>query len=261
VTAVPGTIDVEVRGSAGWVTISNSARRNALSTSMMASLGDALLKLDADDSVRAVVVTGAGEEAFAAGADISEFEAHQISAEARQASDNAVAHLFDTLGAVRKPLVAMIRGYCLGAGLAVALGADLRIAARGSRFAIPAARLGIGYPVALTQALVHVTGPAHASDMLFTGRTLSDVEAERCGLVNRLVAGDGLERDVQTLLDSLAVNAPLSMRTAKLAIRSAARPELEDQAHELVVACRNSNDAREGQRAFLAKRAPVFEGR
>lgn len=256
-----GTIRVEVRGNAGWVTISNPARRNALSTRMMVELGDAFGHLEADRSVRSIVVRGDGERAFAAGADIAEFEQHQNSPEARQAHEQAVAHLFDTLAHLGKPVVAMIYGHCIGAGMAVALGADLRIAAEGSRFAIPAAKLGIGYPVALTHALVHVTGPAHAADILYTGRIVSDTEALRFGLVNRLVPTEELRAEVETLVDGIAANAPLSVAAAKSSIRAAADPELTEPAHSLVAACVASDDAREGQRAFLAKRAAVFHGR
>jgi enoyl-CoA hydratase len=255
-----GTVRGEVEGHVGWVTISNPARRNALSTSMMGLLDETLRRLDEDPAVRVIVLRGEGSVAFAAGADISEFAAQQSSAEARALAVKTEMSLFGGLAALATPLIAMIHGHCLGAGVAVALGADIRIAADDSRFAIPAARLGIGYPVELTQALVHVVGPGHAAEILFTGRTLRAPEALRSGLVNRIVPAAELEGVTAELAAVVAANAPLSVRAAKGAIRAAADPTRGDDAEALVAACAGSEDAREGQRAFMEKRPPTFSG-
>ncbi|WP_250030794.1 enoyl-CoA hydratase-related protein [Paractinoplanes maris] len=249
-----------VRDGVGWVTMSNPARRNALSTAMLAALASAVREMDLDPDVRTVVVTGAGET-FTAGADISEFAAHHDSLAARENWEATLTGLFETLSGLTTPLIAMIRGHCFGAGMALALSADLRIAAEGSTFGIPAARLGIGYPFALAQTLVHVVGPGHAGEMLFTARAYSDREALAAGLVNRLVPADGLEADVLAVATSIAGNAPLAVRAAKAAIKAAAHPALVPRAHDLIAATAGSADEREGQRAFLERRPPEFEGR
>ncbi len=255
-----GSVHADTADAAGWVTISNPARRNALSVSMMGQLDEALRSLDADPAVRAIVLRGEGTAAFAAGADISEFEARQDSDEARELADKTVASLFDCLEALSTPLIAMIHGYCFGAGVAIALGADIRIAAEDSRFAIPAARLGIGYPVSLTHALQRAVGPGYAAEILFTGRAISSIEALGSGLVNRLLPAGTLEQATRELAATIAANAPLSVRAAKAALRAAHAPGRLAAAEALTAACASSADAREGHRAFLEKRPPRFQG-
>ncbi|XVU26479.1 enoyl-CoA hydratase-related protein [Actinoplanes sp. CA-054009] len=253
-------IEHVVRGGAGWVTIDNPARRNALSVAMMRDLEASVRELDDDPEARGIVLAGAGET-FCAGADISEFAGHHDSGGGRQAFNDALSGLFGTLSGLRTPLIAVIRGHCFGAGMALALSADLRIAAEGSSFAIPAARLGVGYPVALAETLVHVVGPAHAADLLLTARTFSGAEALAAGFVNRLVKGEDLEADVRRTVAAIAANAPLSVRAAKASIKATAHPELAARARELVDACAGSADEREGQRAFMERRPPIFQGR
>lgn len=260
-TPAAGTVYRKVEDLVGWVTIANSARRNALSVSMMGLLDEILRDLDDDPAVRVIVLRGEGSAAFAAGADISEFEAQQTNTEARALADEVVTSLFGALKALSTPVLAMIHGHCVGAGVAVALGADIRWAADDSRFAIPAARLGIGYPVALTQRLVRAVGPGQAAEILFTGRTLSAGEALQSGLVNRILPAGELEEATRELAATVAANAPLSVRAAKAAIRAAADETQRDAAEVLVAACAESDDVREGQRAFMAKRPPRFLGR
>ncbi|WP_127502427.1 enoyl-CoA hydratase-related protein [Actinoplanes solisilvae] len=253
-------IVTETRDGVGRVTMSNPARRNALSTAMLAALDTAVRGMDADPAVRTIVLCGAGDT-FTAGADISEFAAHHDSSAARETWERTLTGLFETLSGLTTPLIAMIRGHCFGAGMALALSADIRVAASGSRFAIPAARLGIGYPFALAQTLVHVVGPANAADMLYTARAYADSEALSAGLVNRLVPDAELESDVQRTAAAIAANAPLAVRAAKAAIKAAAHPSLVERAHELIAATVGSHDEREGQRAFMQRRAPSFEDR
>lgn len=255
-----GTVHVETAEGIGWITISNPARRNALSLRMMSLLESCLRRLDSDPALRVIVLRGAGTSAFAAGADLSELEASQTSADARQLVDTTVATLFDSLGRISIPVLAMIHGHCIGAGVALALGADIRIAADDSQFAIPAVRLGIGYPVPLVHALVHAVGPGHASEILFTGRTLSAHEALEAGLINRVVPALELEDTIRQLTATIATNAPLSVRAAKAAISAIADPVRRPAAETLAAACSSSADAREGQRAFREKRQPVFVG-
>ncbi|GAC1378556.1 MAG: hypothetical protein NVSMB48_00220 [Marmoricola sp.] len=175
--------------------------------------------------------------------------------------DTAVDELFSNLRQAAKPIIAMIHGYCLGAGMAIALACDIRLGDEDSSFAIPAGRLGIGYPVELTRALVSVVGPGHASAILFEGARFDARHAVRIGLLNRTHRTDDLETAVSRLAATISANAPLSLRAAKLSIRSHLDRTLSDQAAAAVAACRDSPDAEEGPRAFREKRAPYFTGR
>ncbi|MFD5537458.1 enoyl-CoA hydratase-related protein [Streptomyces sp. NPDC127079] len=262
-------IRTEVRDAVGTVEICNPAQHNALSVRMMTELAAALRAMDEDPDVRVVVLRGAGERAFVSGADISEFPARQ-DADVRKTADEAATTLFTRLSALSVPVIARIHGYCLGAGMALALGADLRYADTRGVLAIPAARLGVGYPLDQTAALVQTVGPAAASDLLFTGRRLPAIEAQNMGLVDRVVEPDELGKVVDELAATIAGNAPLSVRAAKASIRAVRRLSEGDEAAgsaalglamEAVTRCGTSDDLREGALAFLEKRPPRFAGR
>jgi enoyl-CoA hydratase len=255
---------VEVDGGIGLLTFDDPATRNSLSAEVRAALPVALDALAADDRVRVVVVTGAGGKAFVSGANIAEFAEQRTTPEARRAYDEAAAASGRSWAALDKPIIAMIRGYCIGGGLITALQADIRIASDDSRFGIPAARLGLGYGMGGVQALLEVVGPARAAEMLFSARRLTATEALQAGLVNRVVPADDLEGEVMALAQDIAANAPLTVRACKVALREARRaPDRRNLARvaELVEACFRSEDYREGQRAFLEKRPPRFTGR
>ncbi|MBO0682499.1 MAG: enoyl-CoA hydratase/isomerase family protein [Candidatus Dormibacteraeota bacterium] len=249
---------VEVTAGVARVTFNNPAKHNALSREMRAALPGVLRGLQEDPEVRVVVVTGAGERAFASGADISELDG-------RAPPDRGEGgETWSAWEALEKPVLAMIRGYCMGGGLLMALQADIRIAAEGSQFAIPAGRLGAGYPFDGVKALVDVVGPAWASEILFSARRLSSEEALRIGLVNRVVAPERLQDVVAELATSICKNAPLTIRASKAAIREARRdPGQRDLARvaALVEACFRSEDHAEGRRAFQERRPPRFSGR
>ncbi|WP_330229188.1 enoyl-CoA hydratase-related protein [Nocardia sp. NBC_00508] len=262
-TAPTGTITAEIRDGVGWIELSNPLRRNAISTQMMTDLAEALYTLDDNPTATVIVIRGAGTSAFAAGADISEFESQQTTTEARDRADSATAAMFDALSTVSTPTIAMIHGYCIGAGVAIALGTDIRIAATGSCFAIPAARLGIGYPLPQVRALLNAAGPGIAAEILFTGRRYDALTALRTGLVNHVVGPAELESTVAELARTIATNAPLSVRAAKAALKSVLDAEnsaARTAAQALIAACNDSTDALEGQRAFLEKRPPRFAG-
>lgn len=257
-------MQAEVRDGVGWIVFNNPARRNAVSQEMNEALAEIATGFEDDPDVRVVVMRGAGDRAFVSGADISEFEEKRSGGDAQRAYDEAAGRAAAALGRVTKPIVAMIRGYCIGGGLATALRADVRIAADDARFAIPAARLGLGYRYPGVQSLVQLVGPAYAAEILLSARHLTADEALRMGLVNRVVAVDDLEEAVLELVGAMAANAPLTMKAAKAAIREALRdPERRDLEHvdRLVTACFESEDYIEGRRAFMDKRTPRFQGR
>ena len=255
---------VEVSGSVATVTFNNPGKHNALSADMRAALPGVLRVLNADGDVRVIVMTGAGDKAFTAGADISEFGEQRTSPAARARYDEAWAAVNDAWASVDKPVIAMIRGFCIGGGLLTALQADIRIASDDSQFGIPAARLGLGYGVSGVTALMNLIGSARTAEILFSARRFSAAEALQMGLVNRVVPAGSLREAVLSLADSIAGNAPLTVAAAKAAIREIGRPDGQRDlagVQAMVEACFRSADYLEGQRAFAEKRPPAFTGR
>jgi enoyl-CoA hydratase len=248
----------------GWITLNNPERRNAISLDMWGAMAIAATQFSASDDVRAVVLHGAGGKAFASGADISEFENNRANAQQKQAYAEVASRGHLALQSLGKPLLAMIQGFCVGGGLALALNADVRIASMGSSFAIPAARLGLGYEYAGVAALARLVGPSTAKDMLFSARFLDGQEALRLGLVNQLVRDDDLENAVREYAQRIAQNAPLTIAAVKAAVREFERysdTEAASSIGALVNKCFDSEDYREGRSAFMEKRKPVFRGR
>ena len=262
----PGTdkLLVDVDDGIALVTFNNPEKHNALSVEIRTALPGVLTGLEADPEVRVVVLTGAGDKAFVSGADISEFGDRRTSAESREEFDRLAAESGRAWGALHKPVLAMIRGFCIGGGLLTAMQADIRIASDDSQFGVPAARLGVGYGFAGVEALVQLVGPARAAEILFSARRLPAAEALAIGLVNRVVAPGELRAAVWELAGSIRDNAPLTVAACKAAIQEVRRPPDRrdlDRVAELVEACFRSEDYREGQRAFLEKRPPRFVGR
>jgi enoyl-CoA hydratase/carnithine racemase len=254
----------ERQGPVGWLVFNNPARRNAISVDMWEAIPRVLERFEADPQVRVIVLAGAGDKAFVAGADISQFEDQRSSAEGVQRYEEIAEGAQERLQASDKPVLAMIRGYCLGAGVNIALTCDLRIAAEDARIGIPAARMGLGYRVSSTRNLVEAVGPANARDILLTARQLGAEEALRVGLVQRVVPAGALLATTLELCETIAANAPLTMRTAKRIIREILRaPQGFDAARcrAFVQECFESEDYIEGRRAFMEKRKPVFQGR
>jgi len=255
---------VDVTGPVAVVTFNNPAKRNALSREIRAALPGLLAALQADPDVRVLVVTGAGDKAFAAGADISEFGEQRTTPAARAEYDRGQAALTTSWAGLDKPVIAMIRGFCMGGGLLTALQADMRIAAEDSQFGVPAARLGLGYGFGGVTTLMNLVGPAWTAEILYSARRFSAAEALQMGLVNRVVPAASLHDEVMTLAGTIARNAPLTIAASKAAIREASRsPERRDLAkvEALIEACFQSEDYVEGQRAFAEKRPPAFTGR
>jgi enoyl-CoA hydratase/carnithine racemase len=254
---------VEIDGAVGTITFNRPEKHNALSVEMQAALPGALHQLDTDPAVRVIVLRGAGEKAFMSGADISEFGERRTSAEAVAEYDRRSVEVGRAWAAVTKPIIAMVRGFCMGGGLLTALQADIRIAADDSQFGIPAAKLGLGYPLPGVEALANVVGAAWTAEILFSARRLGAAEAYDIGLVNRVVPAAELADAVKQLAESIAGNAPLTIAAVKAALRELRRPpEKRDVSRltEMVAACFRSDDYREGQLAFAERRPPRFQG-
>jgi enoyl-CoA hydratase len=254
----------QVDGGVGFVTFNHPERRNAVSLEMWRALGDVMAGFGDDDDVRVVVLSGAGGKAFASGADISEFEERRANAEQRESYGEISGRGLRALHRCPKPVLAMIRGYCIGGGLVIALAADVRFASPGSKFGIPAAKLGLGYDYAGVATLARLVGPARAADMLFSARQLDANEALQCGLIEFMLDEAALEPRVSEYARTLASNAPLTLHAIKASLQAYARqPQPNDLAEveRLVKQCYDSEDYREGRRAFLEKRAPEFRGR
>ncbi len=247
----------------GWMTFNNPARRNATSLEMWQAIAVILDDFAADPAVRVVVMRGAGDKAFISGADISQFEAQRADAEAA-ARYNAVAEgARVAMAALEKPLIAMIQGYCLGGGVAIAMAADLRFASEDSTFGIPAARLGISYGFGYLRKLVDLVGPAYAKEILLTARRFGAEEALHIGLVNRVVPVAELEPTVLEVCAAIVDNSPLSIVANKATIDEVSKdPGARDMARieELGRICFDSADYAEGRRAFMEKRKPVWSG-
>jgi enoyl-CoA hydratase len=259
-----GRILKSVTQGVGVVTFNNPEKRNAMSLDMWEGLGQALIELRDDPTVRVVILTGAGDKAFMSGADISQFEKNRHNAQASEEYSRRSDAQRALLANFVKPTIACIRGFCLGGGMQLAMLADIRIAGANSQFGIPAAKLGIAYGYDGLKHLVSLVGPSWARLLLFTGMRIGSAEAERIGLVDRVVADAELWDATFEIARSISGNAPLAIQAAKITIAQVLKDPGQrdmDAIKAIGIACMDSEDFREGRRAFMEKRKPQFKGR
>ncbi len=202
-------------GAVGTLIFDNPKRLNAVSHAMWVQTGQILAKFTTDETIRAVVVTGAGRKAFCAGDDISDFAEGRSDAESEATYKLASEHAMDLLANIPKPTVAMIRGYCIGGGLETAITCDLRVAADSARFAIPAARLGLSYDADGINRLVDLVGPSFTKEIFFTARQFNAQEALDMGLIDRIAPEAMLEAETAELTRTMTENEPLTLKTVK----------------------------------------------
>jgi enoyl-CoA hydratase/carnithine racemase len=253
----------ERRGAIGIMTFNNPERHNAVSLDMWQSADRILADFVADPKIRVVVVTGAGGRSFVSGADISKFENERASMEAVRSYNAAVDRMYTGIYELAKPTIAMIRGYCIGGGLGLALSCDIRIANEQSRFALPAAKLGLGYGYKPLKRFVDVVGPAVTKEIFFTARQYDAATALRWGVINHVVPDAEIEGFVMAMAETIAANAPLTIASIKQIAQQIVKDPAERdiaKCDRMVEQCFASQDYIEGRRAFMEKRKPVFTG-
>jgi enoyl-CoA hydratase len=253
----------EIRNSAGYLILNVPDRRNALSYDMWAGIPPIIERFAAEPRVRVVVLAGQGTGAFSAGADIAEFDQNRATGESGQSYERVTELAFDSLYRCAKPVVAAIRGICFGGGFALALACDLRLASDDARFCIPAGKLGIGYGNSLTAALAKRLGPGTAADVLLSAQIYSAAEALTRGMVQRVAPPGQFDALIESYIEMLSENAPLSLAAAKLSIRATIENDdaLRREAERAFAQCMRSDDYKEGRKAFAAKRKPQFQGK
>jgi enoyl-CoA hydratase/carnithine racemase len=249
-------------GAIGWIIFNNPQKRNAMSLEMSQATAAAMEDYAKDPAIRVVIMRGEGDKAFVSGADISQFKERRSNLEQVRAAEAISERTNRAIRDCPKPVIAMIRGYCMGGGLGLAIACDLRIATDDARFGVPAAKLGVGYRFAGIRRLVELVGPSFTAEIFYTGRQFSAQEALQMGLVNRLLPPAELEKFVMDYAGTLANNAPLTLAAVKQCLIELRKDPAErdlDLCQKMVENCFASEDYVEGRNAFMEKRKPDFD--
>ncbi|MEK7435895.1 MAG: enoyl-CoA hydratase [Pseudomonadota bacterium] len=259
-----GELITRKENAVGWVIFSNPTKYNAVSNDMWMALPRAIAAFDADPEVRLIVITGEGEKAFISGADISQFEKARGSAEAQAIYNQAVVAAYEAPVQCSKPVLAKIRGICMGGGLGLAAACDVRFAAADAVFRMPAGRLGLGYNYTGINRFAQIIGAANTADIFFSARKFDAADALGMGFLSRVMPVADFDREFAAYCELVAENAPLTLAAAKFSIRQTgldpAARDL-DKAARMIEICFDSDDYREGRRAFMDKRKPKFQGK
>jgi enoyl-CoA hydratase len=258
------TLLVEKRGAVGWIVFNQPEKKNAINDAMWRGIPEAMRRFDRDAEVRCIAFRGAGTEAFAAGADISEFEKIRSRRSAVADYDDLLDRVLHSIQDSRKPSLAMIHGFCLGGGLEIALACDLRYSGGSGQFGIPAARLGLAYNVEGHKRLLETVGHARAREIMFLGRRYNAAEALAMGLIHAVLPDGDLQSFIDKTIQILCENAPLAIANSKTIleeyVKSSGKPDAKAM-KAAMARCAKSADYQEGRRAFMEKRRPRFTGK
>ena len=252
-----------VEEGVGYITFNNPEKHNAVSIEMWDALEKILDEFRSSKDIRVIVLNGAGGKSFVSGADISKFDKERSSKEAVLSYNKRTQKVYELLETFPKPTIAMIDGYCIGGGLNLAVCCDIRICSEKSKFAMPAAKLSLGYPFSSIKRLFDVMGPGMAKHFMFTAEKISASEALACGLVQKLVSEENIETYVRDYALTISNNAPLTIKAMKqIGIEILKNPDERDLllCEQLASACFDSEDYKEGRKAFMEKRKPNFKG-
>ena len=252
-----------VEEGVGYITFNNPEKHNAVSIEMWDALEKILDEFRSSKDIRVIVLNGAGGKSFVSGADISKFDKERSSKEAVLSYNKRTQKVYELLETFPKPTIAMIDGYCIGGGLNLAVCCDIRICSEKSKFAMPAAKLSLGYPFSSIKRLFDVMGPGMAKHFMFTAEKISASEALACGLVQKLVSEENIETYVRDYALTISHNAPLTIKAMKqIGIEILKNPDERDLllCEQLASACFDSEDYKEGRKAFMEKRKPNFKG-
>jgi len=252
-----------IEDGVGYITFNNPEKHNAVSIEMWDALEKILDEFRSSKDIRVIVLNGAGGKSFVSGADISKFDKERSSKEAVLSYNKRTQKVYELLDTFPKPTIAMIDGYCIGGGLNLAVCCDIRICSEKSKFAMPAAKLSLGYPFSSIKRLFDVMGPGMAKHFMFTAEKISASEALACGLVQKLVSEENIETYVRDYALTISHNAPLTIKAMKqIGIEILKNPDERDLllCEQLASACFDSEDYKEGRKAFMEKRKPNFKG-